>query len=153
MSQEKDRAVRLKDFEIRGEQRQLVLPSGEALGDYIEVHPFSDDVDALRELDWSAERCRAVDCYWKIDRDVLFVQFWSRSGPGERGPGYYARVDETRPTYLVVGVVLPRPQVSRVQAEAALKELAVGGLTTMSQREFAIQFGLDAGLKPIKLAQ
>ncbi len=151
MSSRRHRKRRLRDFETRGEPTKLLSPSGEDLGLYIEVHPFSDDVDALAELSWSADRCRAVDLYWKVNQDVVFVQFWTRTGPWDRSPGYYARLRGAGPTELIVGVVTANTLVGRVEAEVALRALAGAGLSELSQAELSTKFGVGLELTPLPL--
>jgi hypothetical protein len=83
--------TRLAAFESRAQLApHQVLRHVVAGWRYIPIHPFADDHDLLKRLNWPAERCVSVDAYWNCADDVHFLQV-EVAGQSIRGPSLYYR--------------------------------------------------------------
>jgi hypothetical protein len=84
-------AERLSDFEARGEHNPAgLLQHPQHSWRYIAVHPFADDHELLRRIDWPAHKRTSVDAYWEYEGDIYFLQVESED-IGLRPRGLYYR--------------------------------------------------------------
>lgn len=93
---------------------------------YIAIHPFADDVDLLAELSWSADRCLAVDAYWLVLGDVIFIQVASTEEEPQRSIGRYGRWDSNN-QQVVLRLIVGCNTITRSVFEDELKALLVHG--------------------------
>lgn len=89
---------------------------------YIAVHPFADDHELLRRLNWPPERCVSVDAYWECAGDVYFLQV-EAAGQSIRGPGLYYRWCGTDAWAANLVAVVDRSPVLRTTFESAMNRL------------------------------
>ncbi len=99
-----------------------------ALGrtEYVAIHPFADEVGLLAELSLSAAECPAVDAYWRVLNDVVFVQVVSAERELQRSVGCHARWDP-RGQQVVLRIVVEAMPITRGAFEAELKSLLQHG--------------------------
>lgn len=85
------RARRERDFYLRAswDPDNLRCPPG--LGEYIAIHPLADETDLLRTLSMSPSDCDKCDLYWKLGRDVYFVEVKTEPFSRPRWVGRYVR--------------------------------------------------------------
>lgn len=110
--------LRTSDFDMRTKVDPDVVYRDPLLGAYIAIHPMADETELLQRLHLSPDACMKVDCYWKYDDDVYFVQIES-SKYARRSTGLWGRLLPGDPGYVnLVGVVseefVTRPTVHRV---------------------------------------
>lgn len=120
---DRDRAVRLSDFAARARgdpSAHFRDPTG---GEYVAVHPFADELELLERLGISPEVCTTVDCYWKRDGDVYFLQVESALTV-KREVGLWARVNASKPRYVNFVAIVEERLISRDVVHAAMRALA-----------------------------
>ena len=71
---DRDHAARLSDFDFRARAEPSAHFKDPTGGEYVAVNPFADELELLERLGISPEICTKVDCYWKRDGDVYFLQ-------------------------------------------------------------------------------
>jgi hypothetical protein len=117
-------SARLADFESRARYSpdQVLRHCGQKWR-YIAVHPFADDHELLRQLEWPADRCRRVDAYWECQGDIYFLQV-DAYGEVLRAPGKYYRWDGGTAYAANLLVVLSPGIIVRTAFEAIMSDLA-----------------------------
>ena len=105
------RVQRLRDFDNRCNHSQPSLVEGH-YAQYLTIHPFSDDVELLRAIDWPSEKCAAVDAYLKTDDEVYFVETLSSLNTA-REPGLYAGRMMSDQNMKRFSIVVHEPVISR----------------------------------------
>ena len=99
------RAKRLADFDGRARSEPAADQTLPSIGSYITVNPTADDEVLLERLHLTRESCSKVDCYWKKDNDVYFLQVQT-GAYANREPGLWARLASGDPEYVnLVGIV------------------------------------------------
>jgi hypothetical protein len=61
-------------------------------GEVLLIHPLADEHDVLQQLKMTPENCVAVDGYWAVRGDVVFLQVNGRVFDDCNEPGLYARI-------------------------------------------------------------
>lgn len=121
---ERDRKKRLRDFRERKDfNRENVYVVANKGWEYIPVHPFADETEILRKLDFPAERCVEVDAYWNWGEDVVFIQVAATSDDG-LPPSLYARYSDRSSSRVNLYAVLTTKVVIRADFERTMHEFA-----------------------------
>ena len=118
---------RLADYERRAAlEPPTTLRRAVVSSDYVAVHPFGDDRRTLQGLRVGPSQCKAVDLYWRIGDDVVFVQV-EAVAPASSGPrGAFVRWNNWSPPTLVLRLVMEAPFVRRRAVEEMLRSLLPG---------------------------
>jgi hypothetical protein len=125
------RSARLADFEQRvADDPSSVYELGDR-GRFVTVHPMSDEQSLLDQLALPPQSCIAVDLYWQLGDDVVFVQFSSSSYPSPRPVGTYVRCGAGG--YLNVVIVVPDQSISSVRVIGELTAIATA-IATLDRR-------------------
>ena len=114
------RRARLKDFETRARVEPEAIFRDELLGTYIAIHPMADEDELLARLGVSREACAKVDCYWKHEGEVYFLQV-ETSGYAHRDAGLWARISPGEPPYVNLVGVIEEHQVTRAAVHRIMR--------------------------------
>jgi hypothetical protein len=117
------KSQRRRDFEDRaaGDARGVMaLAAG---GEIVTIHPLADEHDLLSTLDIRPEECIAVDGYWSIGGDVVFLQLVTANQTSFREPGLYARLATYPPRHVNLVAVVDVPLITRDVLEQAARDL------------------------------
>ncbi|MFK8000003.1 MAG: hypothetical protein AB8H86_10410 [Polyangiales bacterium] len=125
--------ARLEAFEERVGRIPSELVSLPGLGEYIAVHPCSDEVELLAKLGIGPESCTKVDCYWRVLGDVHFVQVMTQADETSLNPKLYARVINHGSWALNIVVTVEKGPISCALLKDALAG-ALGLVRSMSGR-------------------
>ncbi len=106
------RDLRLADFDARARFDPEGLFEDASVGSYIAVHPMADEEEVLKRLGVTRDTCTSVDCYWKYDDDVYFLQVDS-STSNPRETGLWARTSEREPHHVNLVAVVEEHDVTR----------------------------------------
>jgi hypothetical protein len=94
--------------------------------EYIPVHPFGDEPEALNRLGLRPEDCRTADAWWGIDGDATLLESCVVDAlPGPARMFAKATPHKERWVYLVA--VFDAPFVTRAAFEAAMERFAEAG--------------------------
>ncbi len=130
MSKNEEREARVKDFVSRKRfDPSSVIVSG-ALGEYIPIHPMANQTELLRELGIEPANCVAVDSYWYVDGDVVFLQIYSKIYLQERCPGLYAQWSTKTIPQLYLSAYLNDEAISQQIVESVMFEFYKFGLSS-----------------------
>ena len=121
-------AARLAEFESRAcYAPDQVLTHLDQGWRYIAIHPFADDLELLKRLDLSPDRCMSVDAYWECASDIYFLQVEavSTSDRARIQPlGNYYR-SANNPTYVANLVAILEPgSIRRQLFESVMAQFA-----------------------------
>src|SRR5262245_15599660 len=103
---------RLDDFRRRAAFDAESVFEDPSVGSYIAVHPMADENEVLTRLGLAPEACTRVDCYWKWDDDVYFLQIESTKYLGNE-PGLWARMSPGELPYVNLVAVVEEGAVTR----------------------------------------
>jgi hypothetical protein len=121
MTEETARKLRLQDFDERRQSDPSAIYYVREHGwEYLAVHPMSDDVELLARLRIKPDECVAVDCYWLVDDDVVFLQVYSKQFLDNRQPGLYAQLRYKNIPGLNLSAYLNEPMISRTKVEEVM---------------------------------
>jgi len=114
MSESTRRKLLLRDFAERKESapEHLLRVQGYEW-EYIAVQPMANETQILRQLGMSPSDCIAVDCYWCVDDDVVFLQLRSQVYLKERPVGLYAQWWPSEVPRLQLSAYLDEPYISQ----------------------------------------
>ena len=105
--------------------------------EYIAVHPFADDDLLLQRLSWPAEQCFAVDAYWRVLGDVVFVQVSSSARGGWNKPiGRYVRRD-SRSQYVDLVAIVATNTITQAVFENELSAFLEQGVLVRALKQGA----------------
>ena len=106
------------DFVVKVENRNW---------EYIPCQPMAGDTELLEQLGMKPEDCKAVDCYWHVGDDVVYLQVKAPRHDFRRPTGMYARwAGQDLPMLHVVAVVERDPVDREVVEEVMAKMAAIG---------------------------
>jgi hypothetical protein len=127
MNESKAKLMRLKSFEERKDyDREGVYKVPQFGWEYINVHPMADETEVLRKLCLQPDDCKAVDCYWHVGSDVVFLQVYSRMYLQDREPALYAhRWPAHDARGLTLLAYLNEPYISRETVERVMQRFYV----------------------------
>lgn len=116
----RDSKFRLRDFRRRvnlNEGCNQVYINKAIDHEYMPVHPFACEVELLKKLKWSSEKCTSVDAYWNMETDIVFIQVLTKTVSNQKKEGLYVRWDNTKKQYLNLFAIIDKPFVTREMFE------------------------------------
>jgi hypothetical protein len=113
--------------------------------EFLAVQPFSDDHPLLESIGATPEQCSAVDAYWKIYGDVIFLQVSTAAHFSGMQVGTHARWSG-RDGHVNLHVVVDSATITRAIFEAEMSRLIDRG---MAGRALGRGRGLGETLTPI----
>ncbi len=120
------KSQRLQDFQNRAANESSgarKLPAG---GEIVTIHPMADEDKLLADLEMNPFECFAVDGYWAVDGDVVFLQLHAASMDTHRAPGLYAQLATHPPKHVNLLVVVKSDTITSKMLEretARLKQV------------------------------
>lgn len=91
---------------------------------YIPIHPFADELEILERLVISPADCVAVDAYWEIEGDVVFLETMCERD-ATRPKGIYVRTGKDAGT--VAHAILPLLSITHAEFEDTMTALFEAG--------------------------
>lgn len=121
MNEAKMKKQRIHDFKKRIEDDPAGTRTLRAGGQVVTIHPMADEKELLASLEMSPSDCIAVDAYWAVDGDVVFLQLHTAKSNSHRASGFYARVAKYPPKYVNLFVVVEGNEITSEVLEGAEK--------------------------------
>lgn len=127
MNDTKMKEQRIQDFKKRIEDEPAGRRTLRAGGQVVTIHPMADEKELLANLEMSPSDCIAVDAYWAVDGDVVFLQLHTAESNSLRAPGLYARLATYPPKHVNLVVVVEGNEITSEVLEGGAKKLSRAG--------------------------
>lgn len=93
--------------------------------EYIPVHPFADELEALGKLGLRPEDCTAADAWWSINGDATLLQ--TMTARMQEQASFHAKPTPHDDRWVYLVAILDRPFIIRDDFEAAMTRFAQAG--------------------------
>ena len=127
MNEAKMKKQRIQDFKKRIEDEPAGTKTLRAGGQVVTIHPMADEKELLASLEMSPSDCIAVDTYWAVDGDVVFLQLHTAESHSRHASGLYARVATYPPKHVNLVVVVEGNEITSEVLEEGAEKLRRAG--------------------------
>lgn len=124
MYEAKMKEQRILGFKKRIEDEPARTRTLRAGGQVVTIHPMADEKELLASLEMSPSDCIAVDAYWAVDGDVVFLQLNTAATNSRHAPGLYARLATYPPKHVNLAVVVEGSKITSEVLEGEVEKLS-----------------------------
>ena len=118
---------RIRDFKERVANEPAGARNLRAGGEIVTIHPMADESELLASLGLSPSDCIAVDAYWLVGGDVVFLQLHTATSDLHHAAGLYARLATYPPKHVNLAVVVEVDEITSDVLEREAEKLCKVG--------------------------